>query len=78
MLIHGAFLMPENGGNMKREERIQQIKDIGQTIIDKAESIYGDYECPTNLNIVINMEVNAFPTITVNREFISKIMLDNL
>ena len=60
-----------------REQRIQQIKDCGQTIIDKAESIYGDYECPTNLHIVINMEVREIPTIEVKREFLSKIMIDN-
>lgn len=63
---------------MTKEERIQQIKACGQTIIDKAESIYGDYECPTNLQIVINMEVKELPTIEVKREFYSKVMLDNL
>ena len=62
---------------MTREERIQQIKDCGQSIIDKAESIYGDYGYPTNLTITITMETRDLPTITVNREFYSKIMIDN-
>lgn len=62
--------------NMTREKRIQQIKDCGQTITEKAESIYGDYACPTNLQVVITMKANELPTITVNREFFSDIMLE--
>lgn len=62
---------------MTKEERIQQIKDCGQTIIDKAEDIYGNYECPTDLEVVIKFGVNEFPSITVKRDFISKIMIHN-
>lgn len=54
---------------MTREERIQQIRDCGQTITEKAESIYGDYACPSNLQVVITMKANELPNITVNREF---------
>lgn len=61
---------------MTREERIQQIKDCGQAIAEKAESIYGDYACPTNLQVVITMKANELPNITVNREFFSDIMLE--
>ena len=57
--------------SMTREKRIQQIKDCGQTIVEKAESIYGDYACPTNLQVVITMKANEMPNITVNREFFS-------
>ena len=63
---------------MTKEQRIQQIKDCGQTIIDKAESIYDDYEFLTNLQIVIDVPCKEIPTISVKREFYSKIMLDNL
>lgn len=51
-------------------------QDCGQTITEKAESIYGDYVCPTNLQVVITMKANELPTITVNREFFSDIMLE--
>ena len=61
--------------SVTREERIQQIKDCCQSIVDHAESIYGDYPCPTSLKVVIAMEVNAPPTITVNREFYSERMV---
>ena len=50
--------------SMTREERIQQIRDCGQTIFEKAESIYGDYACPTNLQVVITMKANELPNIT--------------
>ena len=63
---------------MTREERIQQIKDCGQTIIDKAESIYGDYDFPTSLTVTIEMPISGFPTITVKREFYSEVMLKGL
>lgn len=61
---------------MTREERIQQIKDCGQSIIDNAESIYGDYECPANLEIVVTMNILEFPKITVKRDFFSEIMVN--
>ena len=61
---------------MTREERIQQIRDCGQTITEKAESIYGDYACPTNLKVVIIMKANELPTIAVTREFFSDIMVE--
>lgn len=62
--------------NMTREKRIQQIRDCGQTITEKAESIYGDYAYPTNLQVVITMKANELPNITVNREFFSDIMVE--
>ena len=62
---------------MTKEERIQQIKDCGQTIIDKAADIYGNYEYPTDLEVVIKFNTNEIPSITVKRDFVSKIMLHN-
>lgn len=76
---HGAFLMRRKecvNVTMTREERIQQIRDCGQNITEKAESIYGDYACPTNLQVVITMKANELPNITVNREFFSDIMVE--
>ena len=62
--------------NMTREKRIQKIKYCSKTITEKAESIYGDYACPTNLQVVITMKANELPNITVNREFLSDIMVE--
>ena len=46
--------------------------------MDKAETIFGDYECPADLQIIINVEVNEIPTIEVRREFYSKTIIDAL
>lgn len=61
---------------MTREQRIQQIKDCGQSIIDNAESIYGNFEYPASLEIVVSMPINKFPIITAKRDFYSEIMLN--
>ena len=60
---------------MTREERIQQIRDCGQTITETAESIYSDYACPTNLKVVITMKSNELPNITLNREVFRDMMV---
>ena len=52
--------------NVTREDQVQQIKDCGQSIVDHAESIYGDYLCSASLTVVITMDVNEPPVITVN------------
>lgn len=54
----------------KREERIQQIKDCGQSIIDNAESIYGNYDFPQGLKIIVSLEMNEVPKITTVKSFI--------
>ena len=77
---HRIYGTEKKGENMKfdRENRIQQIRDCGQSIMDKAETIYGDYECPADLQIIIKVKINEIPTIEVRREFYSKTMIDNL
>ena len=61
-----------------REKRIQQIKDCGQSIIDNAESIYGDYAFSTSLKVTIDMPVREVPQITVERSFFAEKMLEHL
>lgn len=46
--------------------------------MDKAETIYGDYECPADLQIIIKVKINEIPTIEVRREFYSKTIIDDL
>ena len=62
---------------MTKEERIQQIKACGQTIIDEAEKIYGDFPYQTDLEIVIRLASKEFPVISVRQDFFSQTMLDS-
>lgn len=57
---------------MTREELIQNIKDCGQSIIDNAENIFGDYTYGSGLTITccpFNNNCEA-PRIVVERIFI--------
>lgn len=54
------------------EDIINKIKDVGQSLIDNAASIAGDYYAQTDLNIQINIPVtnSGLPKISVETEFI--------
>lgn len=57
--------------NTVREEIIQNIKDCGQSLIDNAEQIVGDYKFLTDLSIVCNVsEKDNAPYISVYTDFI--------
>ena len=58
-----------------REERIQQIKDCGQSIIDNAETIVGDFEYPIGTKITIDIPMQEVPTIRAERSFYAEGMI---
>lgn len=60
-----------------KEQRIQQIKDCGQSIIDNAESIYGDYKYPTDLKITIDLPCNQHPTIQTVKSFVPEQLIES-
>ena len=54
-----------------REEIIQNIKDCGQSLIDNAEKIVGDYKFMTDLTITCHVsEKGHMPYINVSTEFL--------
>lgn len=54
-----------------KEELIQNIKDCGQSLIDNAEKMIGDYEYPNGLIITCYVdERDKAPYISVDRHFI--------
>lgn len=54
-----------------REEIIQNIKDIGQSLIDNAEKIVNDFKYNTDLTITCYpTEKDTAPCIIVETEFI--------
>lgn len=61
-----------------KEKRIQQLKDCGQSIIDNADSIYGNYGFPQGLKVTIDMPINGAPTITLERNFAPEGLIERL
>ena len=56
---------------MTREEIVQNIKDIGQSLIDNAENIVNNYEYRSNITITCHPnEEGCYPLITVETEFL--------
>lgn len=53
-----------------REERLKQLKRIGQTIIDNAESILGTEEFRTGLIITATLNPKEVPELKIERTFI--------
>lgn len=53
-----------------REEIIQNIKDCGQSLIDNAEKIVGDYKFAKSFTITCYVdEKNELPYISVDTDF---------
>ena len=63
-------------GAYSREERIQQIKDCGQSLIDNAESIVADFRYPGGMKVTIDIAINKIPTITAERCFYAESFID--
>lgn len=53
-----------------KEDRLKQIKQIGQSIIDNAESILGKEPYRTGLTITATLNPHKVPEIIVERHFI--------
>lgn len=61
-----------------RKEVIQNIKDCGQSLIDNAEKIVGDYKYQVHgLTITCYVdEEDRFPTIEVNTKFLPEKLVE--
>lgn len=60
-----------------RKRLIQELKDCGQDLVNRAEDFIGDADCMTELSIDIWFSVagGEAPTITVSREYYPKPMV---
>lgn len=59
-----------------RKEYIELIKSYGQSIIDEAESIYGDFEYPCGLKISFEVDIQKAPIINIEKQIRPKRELD--
>ena len=62
---------------MKRD-RLQEIKDVGQSIIDNAESILGKEKYRSSFTIRAEFPSKQPPIITIERKFLPEKLVDSL
>lgn len=60
-----------------RKRLIEELKDCGQDLVDRAEDFIGDTDCMTDFSIDIRFSITGeeAPTITVSREYYPKPMV---
>ena len=62
-----------------KEKIIQNIKDCGQSLIDNAETIVGDYKYTNGFMINCFVDgINELPYISVNVDFYPEHLIDRL
>lgn len=65
--------------NNYRDELVQQIKDAGQELINRAEStIHPDANMITDFYITLNFRQGDFPEITYSTSVVNKTTVDRL
>lgn len=58
---------------MFKEELVKSIKEIGQSLIDNAENIAGDYKYFTDLRIICYpMDKDGYPYYKIERDVIAE------
>ena len=53
----------------ERKWLIQQVRNIGESLIKNAENIVGNDEHRADLDISVSLRANEAPTIRISREF---------
>lgn len=62
-----------------RDELVQQIKDAGQELIDRAEYIVApDLDLISNFDISISFSQDEFPTIRFTTEVVNKTIIERM
>ena len=57
---------------------VNQIKAVGQHLIDNAENILNDFETEhiREINMVSNIRVDEFPTVEINKSYVPRKLFD--
>lgn len=65
--------------NNYRDALVQQIKDAGQELINRAESmVHPENDLITNFSIVIHFNQDEFPTINYTTSVVNKIAVERV
>ena len=64
---------------VRREERVQQLKDCGRFLVEKAETLCGEYLSQESLRIVIEMKRSERePKMTVERIIVPDTFIERM
>lgn len=63
---------------VRREERVQQLKDCGRFLIEKAETLCGEYLSQESLRIVIELGGSSQPKMTVERNIVPDTFIERM
>lgn len=58
------------------ERLVEQVKALGQDVIDRAEDLVGSGDLITDFDIRLRFPADMFPTIEVTRSHLSKNYID--
>lgn len=61
--------MTTNGREYSYEEQVMRIREVGESLIKNAESLAGCEKYLTSVDILIRINKDGVPAITVTREF---------
>ena len=56
------------------EKYVNQIKAVGQHLVDNAENILNDFETEhiREINIASNIRINEIPTVEINKSYVPR------
>lgn len=63
---------------VRREERVQQLKDCGRFLVEKAEALCEEYLSQESLRIVIELGTDSQPKMTVERKIVPDTFIERM
>lgn len=71
--------MDKNNNKKYREQLIQQIKDAGQELINRAETmVHPDLDLITDFRITIDFSQECFPKVSFSTSVVNKVIINRL
>lgn len=71
--------MAKDSNNVYREQLVQQIKDAGQELINRAETmVHSDLDLITEFYITLSFSQESFPEISFSTSVVNKTAVDRL
>ena len=76
--FHAQKVIMKTGKSFTKEERIEQLKLICDSIKENAAEYIGNYEFPINRRIIISFPSHEIPTVTTENEHFAEKMIKEI